>query len=303
VPGGSRVRFHGVRGSTPCAGARYERYGGNTSCVSLEVEGHAPVVFDMGTGMRPYGEQLVGFPTSGPEARGHGPGQGPFEGTVLLTHLHWDHIQGLPFFAPLGDSEATLDVYGPRQEEGPLTDVFTGVMRPPYFPIRPDQLGGAVRFHDAGHDDFAVNGAKVRSRWVRHTSPTLGFRVEVEGTSVAYLSDHGPGCSDDPDDYVPPDVLDLCDGVDLVIHDSQHTSEEYESRRHYGHCTVDYAVHVAREAGARRLMLFHHCPTHSDDDVDLILVHARDLAARVGLPGVLAATEGLTVELPYALAP
>ncbi|HUF82979.1 MAG TPA: MBL fold metallo-hydrolase [Acidimicrobiia bacterium] len=299
MPGGTRVRFHGVRGSTPCAGARYERYGGNTSCVSLEVDGHAPVIFDMGTGLRPYGEQIVGFPTSGPE--GKVAPFGAFHGTALLTHLHWDHIQGLPFFAPLGNPDATLEVVGPRQEEGPLADVFAGVMRPPYFPIYPHQLTGTVSFHDAGNDDFAVNGAKVRSRWVRHTSPTLGFRVEVEGVSVAYLSDHGPGCSDDPADFVPPDVLELCDGADLVIHDSQHTNEEYEDKWFYGHCTADYAVHVAREAGARRLMLFHHCPTHCDDDVDLMLVHAQELGAAGGVD-VLAATEGLCVELHHALA-
>jgi phosphoribosyl 1,2-cyclic phosphodiesterase len=294
---GARVRFHGVRGSTPCAGPRYDRYGGNTSCVSVEADGHQPVIFDMGTGLRPYGEQLVGFPTSGPEATDNQP-FGAFHGSALLTHLHWDHIQGLPFFAPLGDGDATLDVYGPRQDEGDLGDVFAGCMRPPYFPIRPEQLVGAVRFHDAGHDDFAVNGAKVRSRWVRHTSPTLGFRVDLEGVSVAYLSDHGPGCVGDDDTFVPDDVLDLCDGADLVIHDSQHTSEEYAQKRHYGHCTVEYAVQVAREAGARRLALFHHCPTHCDDDVDLMLVHARDLAQRVaGGLEVLAAAEGLTLEL------
>jgi phosphoribosyl 1,2-cyclic phosphodiesterase len=288
-----------VRGSTPCAGARYERYGGNTSCVSLEVDGHDPVIFDMGTGLRPYGEQLAGFPSSGPEAR-QAP-FGAFHGTVLLTHLHWDHIQGLPFFSPLGNPDATLDVYGPRQDEGPLDQVFTGVMRPPYFPITPEGLTGTVRFHDAAHDDFAVNGSKVRSRWVRHTSPTLGFRVEVEGVSIAYLSDHGPGCSDDPDDYVPPDVLELCDGADLVIHDSQHTCDEYETKWFYGHCTVEYAVHVARESGAQRLMLFHHCPTHSDADIDLMLLHARDLGARNGLE-VMAAQEGLCLELHHSLA-
>jgi phosphoribosyl 1,2-cyclic phosphodiesterase len=242
---------------------------------------------------------LVGYPTSGPEARSAP--FGAFHGTVLLTHLHWDHIQGLPFFAPLGNEDAVLDVYGPAQEEGTLDEVFTGVMRPPYFPIRPADLNGAVRFHDAGTDDFAINGAKVRSRWVRHTSPTLGFRVEVEGVSVAYLSDHGPGCSDDPENYVPPDVLELCDGADLVIHDSQHTCDEYETKWFYGHCTVEYAVHVAQEAGARELMLFHHCPTHSDDDLDLMLVHARDLGARTGLE-VRAAAEGLCLELQHPLA-
>jgi ribonuclease BN (tRNA processing enzyme) len=134
----------------------------------------------------------------------------------------------------------------------------------------------------------------VRTRWVRHTDPTIGFRVEIEGVSVAYLSDHGPGTvPDDPDDYIPQDVLDLCDGVDLLIHDAQHTTDEYEIKRSWGHCTINYAIHVAREAGARQLALFHHCPSHGDDKVDEILRDARDLVARVGGPDVFAAADGM----------
>jgi phosphoribosyl 1,2-cyclic phosphodiesterase len=288
VRGGIQLSFHGVRGSTPCAGPQYDRYGGNTSCVALEADGHDPIIFDMGTGLRPCG-QVLGV-------------DGPFHGTVLLSHLHWDHIQGLPFFGPISAADAVLDIYGPAQEAGPLAAVFAGVMRQPYFPITPDELHGTVRFHDAANDDFAVNGAKVRSRWVRHTSPTIGFRVELEGNSVAYVSDHGPGCSDDPDDFVPPEILDLTDGVDVLIHDAQHTCEEFEHKRHFGHSTVDYAVHVARVAGARQLVLFHHCPSHSDDYVDLMHLYSSALAERVaGGLEVLAAREGLVVELRSVL--
>lgn len=287
---GTAVRFFGVRGSTPCDGARYQRYGGNTSCVVIEAAepgDHDPIVLDLGTGLRSFGDDFT--------AAGRGPG---FRGSALLTHLHWDHIAGLPFFVPLQSVGSTLEVFGPRQVEGPLRDVFSGVMRPPYFPIRPEGLLGAVRFHDVGDDDFPVDTAKVRTRWVRHTDPALGFRIDWQGTSIAYIPDHGPGCVlDDADDYVPRDVLDLCDGVDLLIHDSQHTADEYNVKRHFGHSTVDYAVHVAREAGARRLMMFHHCPTHSDDDLDDLFTYASDLAARLGAPEVLVAHEGLRVDL------
>jgi phosphoribosyl 1,2-cyclic phosphodiesterase len=289
VRGGIKLTFHGVRGSTPCAGEQYRRYGGNTSCAALEVESHDPIIFDMGTGLRPCGQTLAA--------------DTPFHGTILLSHLHWDHIQGLPFFAPISQPDAVVDIYGPAQEAGPLDVVFAGVMCQPYFPITPDELHGTVRFHGSGNEDFAVNGAKVRSRWIRHTSPTIGFRVDVEGVSVAYVSDHGPGCSDDPEDFVPADVLELSDGVDLLIHDAQHTCEEFEGKRHFGHSTVDYAVHVAREAGARRLALFHHCPTHSDDNVDLMHLYGSALAERVAENlEVLAAREGLVVELQHALA-
>lgn len=293
--GGPALTFYGVRGSTPCDGHQYSRYGGSTSSVALDAPGHAPVIFDLGTGVRAYGDvvtarQLVDLQANRAAS--------PYGANVLLTHLHWDHIIGLPFFTPAFRPDATINVFGPRQAEGPLGEVFAGVMRPPYFPITPDQLGGNVSFIDVGNDGFALNGAKVMSRWVRHTDPALGFRVELDGRSVTYISDHGPGCiTDDPDDYIPPGVLELCDGVDVLIHDAQHTADEYEAKRHFGHSSIDYAVHVGREAGVRRLVLFHHCPTHSDDDLDRILTQAQDLSARIDGPEIIAAHEGLRIDL------
>jgi len=290
VSASTHVNFWGVRGSTPCDGHQFDRYGGNTSCVEIASDGHDPVLFDLGTGLRNYGESL------GAAGRLDG-----YHGTVLLTHLHWDHIQGLPFFAPVAAGGGAVDVVGPHQQAGPLDQVFAGVMSPPYFPIRPDELRGRVSFESVGNDDFAINGAKVRSRWVRHTDPTLGFRVEIEGVSVAYLSDHGPGTvADDPDDYVPDDVLELCDGVDLLIHDAQHTAEEYVVKRTWGHCTIEYAIHVAKEAGARELALFHHCPSHGDDRLDEILRGAREHSASIDGPEVIAASDGLRVPLDAA---
>jgi len=289
MSGGTTVTFWGVRGSTPCDGAQYERYGGNTSCVALESPGHQPIVFDLGTGIRAYGEVVTAHAAAELEANAF---VTPYLATVLLTHLHWDHIIGLPFFTPAFRPDARFDVHGPAQPDG-LATTFRGVMRPPYFPITPDEMGGAVAFLDTGTDDFAVNGAKVRSRWVRHTDPALGYRVELEGGAVTYISDHGQGCTGDADDYIPDDVLDLCDATDLMIHDAQHTAAEYEVKRHFGHCTIDYAVRVAAEAGARRLALFHHCPTHSDDDLDRILAYAREVSAKIGGPEVVGAREGM----------
>ncbi len=283
MSGTAQVNFWGVRGSTPCDGHQFDRYGGNTSCVEVAVPGHEPILFDLGTGLRNLGEHL--------EQTGQREG---YRATVLLSHLHWDHIQGLPFFAPLAAGGGSVQIIGPHQPEGPLADVFRGVMQPPYFPITPEQLLGQVAFDSVGREDFAHQGAKIRSRWVRHTDPALGFRVEIEGTSVAYLSDHGPGTvPTDPDDYVPDDVLELCDGVDLLIHDAQHTSEEYETKRSWGHCTVEYAILVGRLAGAKELALFHHCPSHGDDRMDTILRDARDLVARTGGPEVFAAHDGM----------
>lgn len=282
MSGGMKIEFHGVRGSTPCCGRQYARYGGNSSCVSLTAEGHDPVIFDLGTGLRPYGERL-GCETA-------------FHGSVLLTHLHWDHVQGLPFFIPLHKDGSAVDIYGPRQDDAPLGEVFSGLMRPPYFPITPSQLQADLRFHDTGDDDFPVGQAKVRSRWVRHVGPTLGYRVDLNGASVAYISDHGPGCRDDADDFIPQEILELCDGVDVLIHDAQHTGEEYNAKRHWGHCTFDYAVHVARESGAKMLALYHHDPAHSDDEVDAIVTQASDSSAHVGGPEVIGASDGLVID-------
>ncbi len=289
MTGDLTVTFHGVRGSTPCDGDYLARYGGNTSCVALEREGEAPIVFDLGTGLRSYGSQLIG------DGRAAG-----FQATMLLSHLHWDHVQGLPFFVPIHHPDSFVEIYGPRQNEGPLGEVFAGIMRPPYFPIRPDQLDGTVTFFDAGDDDFAVGEAKVRSRWIRHVGPTLGYRVDWDGVSVAYLSDHGQGCGiGHADDHVPDEVLELCDGVDLLIHDAQHTPAEFEQKRHWGHCTVDYAVHVAKQAGARQVALFHHDPSHGDDMVDLLLRDARDVSDRLNGASVVAAAEGMVLRFPH----
>jgi ribonuclease BN (tRNA processing enzyme) len=250
--------------------------------VAVETDNAPPILFDLGTGLRPYGVDH----------------DGRFNGSVLLTHLHWDHVQGLPFFTPLHQEGASLDVYGPRQTEGALGDVFSGMMCPPYFPIQPNQLAGDVRFHDTGDDDFPIGLAKVRSRWVRHVGPTLGFRIDVNGVSIAYVPDHGPGCNpDDPDDYVPHEMLELCDGVDLLIHDAQHTHVEYGPKRHWGHCTIEYAIHVAKESGARKLALFHHDPAHGDDQLAQIEIEAQDYAASKNAPELFAAYEGLTEEL------
>lgn len=275
------VTFYGVRGSTPCDCEEQKRYGGNTSCVALEGPGETPIIFDLGTGLRYFG---AGQPTDG-----------TFRGAVLLSHLHWDHMQGLPFFPPVDRAGAHLDVYGPEQEEGPLGEVFTGIMRPPYFPVTPYELRGTIDFHDRGDSDWEIDGRRLTSRWVRHNGPTLGYRVEWNGNSVAYIPDHGPGTvPEDADDHIPRRIHELCDGVDLLIHDAQYSPDEYAKKRHFGHCTVQYAVHVAKESGVRTLAMFHHDPYHDDDEIDRLLDEARADAAGSGIE-VIAAHEGLVM--------
>ncbi len=276
-----RVTFHGVRGSTPCHGAEIARYGGNTSCVSLAVPGHDPILFDLGTGLRYFGQTI--------------PADQPFTGTCLLSHLHWDHIQGLPFFKPFLRPGAEIAIYAPVQP-GDLTvvDVFADTIKPPLFPIHFSMFPGMVDVHEVGDSVFAIGDAKVMSRLGPHVGNTLGYRVEWAGRSVVYMSDHQ--MPTDGSHAAWPGVLELCDGADLLIHDAQYTVEEFAGKRDWGHCTPDYAVWLAAEAGVRRLALFHHDPAHDDDELDAILTPVIERAAAAGVEA-FAARERATVEV------
>ena len=203
-------------------------------------------------------------------------------------------MQGLPFFTPVLRAGAEFDVYGPPQDDhASLEDAFNDFMRPPFFPVRTVDLLGDIRFHDVGNDDLELDGAKVKVRPVPHVGLTNGYRIEMGGAAVAYLSDHQMPY--DGSHAVTDAVLELCDGVDLLIHDAQYTVEEFPRKHNWGHCTADFAVHVAREAGVKRLALFHHDPTHHDGAVDAILAHARKLAVGTGVDEVIAAHEGLVI--------
>lgn len=273
------VSFFGVRGSTPCPCDANRRYGGNTSCVALEAPGHAPIVLDLGTGLRFWGETLDATQ--------------PFVGSALVTHIHWDHVQGLPFFTPVLQPGAQFDVYGPPPDQGSLADAVNQFMRPPFFPVTTTDLLGDIRFHDAWDDDLELDGAKVKARSVPHVGRTNGYRVEMGGSVVTYVSDHQMPI--DGVHAVTDSVLELCDGADVLIHDAQYTEDEFPAKATWGHCTVDFAVHVAKEAGVRCLVLFHHDPTHHDGAMDSILAHARRLAQGSGIDEVIAAHEGLVI--------
>lgn len=279
--------FYGVRGSTPCPCESNRRYGGNTACVAVESPGRRPIVFDIGTGFRFWGQTL--------------PQDGSFRGVALVTHLHWDHVQGLPFFVPINRPGAELDIYAPPPDDSCSVEAAFGeFMRPPYFPVRVEDLFGKIRFHDADESDLDFDGATVRIRRVPHVGNTNGYRVEIDGVVIAYISDHQQPM--DGSDTIAESALELCHDADLLIHDAQFTPAEFDEKRHWGHCTVDYAVRVAEESGARRLALFHHDPAHGDDVVDELLDHASRVAKGTGVLEVLAASEGLAVALRPAAA-
>jgi len=274
-----RLTFYGVRGSTPAFHEDNRRYGGNTACVVLDEPGEEPILFDLGTGLRAYGTTC--------------PMDGTFAGTALVTHGHWDHVLGLPFFAPMHVPGARLDIYAPHQVEGPLGEVLGDLMRPPYFPIRFSDLGGDVRFHDVTSDTVVLGSRKILVRPVPHKGPTVGYRVDGPAGSVTYISDHQAPPSLDT---VADPVLELADRVDVLIHDAQYTRDEFDRKGDWGHCTLDYALLVARQAKAKRLVLFHHDPAHSDDDLDRLCSGLTVAAAGSGVD-VLAAHEGLKIEV------
>jgi ribonuclease BN (tRNA processing enzyme) len=219
----------------------------------------------------------------------------PFRGHCLLSHLHWDHVQGLPFFTPLLQSGACLDVYAPSQPAGQsVFEVMAGTIRPPLFPVTLDELPGDIRFHDVGDSEFTLGELQIVSRFIPHIGPTCGYRITWRGHTVSYLSDHQQPI--DGSFGVTDGALELCRGADVLIHDSQYTPDDFALKPDWGHCTIDYAVWLAAEAGVRTLVMFHHDPLHDDDRLDSLTAAAAMCGRAMGVE-VVAAYEGLRLVL------
>jgi phosphoribosyl 1,2-cyclic phosphodiesterase len=277
-----RLLVCGVRGSTPAPGAEFVRYGGHTSCIAvLADEDEAPrLVLDAGTGLQRLSRYLDG------EA---------FVGTILLGHLHWDHTHGLPFFPAGYHPNAKVTLWLPEQGVD-AEELLERAFSPPHFPIVPRQLGDGWTFDNLKEGDHQIEGFAVMAREIPHKGGrTFGYRVSDNHSSVAYLSDHSPiTYGEGPDGFGPyhEAALALADGVDILYHDAQHTAAEFATRSYMGHSSIDYAVGLAREAGARKVMLFHHDPPRTDDELDAIVESWRDAAVEVE-----AAAEGVVITL------
>lgn len=255
-----QVDVLGCRGSTPTPGVEFSRYGGETSCVAVSGDDGVPrLVLDAGTGIRHLPRLLDGR---------------AFEGSILLSHLHWDHTQGLPFCSSVDRDDAVVDLHLPAQDFDAAA-LLGRAMGPPHFPIGPTELRGEWRFFGIEEGRHRLDGFDVLAREIPHKGGrTFGYRVSDGVGSAAYLPDHHPG----PPGSGPsglgelhPAALELADEVDLLIHDAQYTAAEYPDRHGYGHASAEYAIELGRAGGAHALLLFHHDPTRTDDELDALV--------------------------------
>jgi ribonuclease BN (tRNA processing enzyme) len=278
-----RLILCGVGGPPPAPGIEFVRYGGHTSCVAVAHDGEAPsLVLDAGTGLRTLTQLLDGA---------------PFRGSILLGHLHWDHTHGLPFFAAGDRPDARVSVYLPEQGEDPV-GLLSRILSPPHFPIGPLELVGDWTFAGLEAGRHQLEGFSVLALDIPHKGGrTFGFRVtDTDGNaSFAYLSDHSPvalGPGPDGLGEYHDAAIALASGVDVLLHDAQHTAAEFAAKQRLGHSAVEYAVGLAEKAGARRLLLFHHDPPRADDEIDALVAACQGRAVRVE-----AAAEGSVLDL------
>lgn len=278
------ITFCGVRGSTQAPGAKFARYGGHTSCVAVAPSRRtAPtLLLDAGTGIT----QVTGLL-----------GMAPFTGTILLTHLHWDHSLGLPFFRGADRPDARVRLLMPDSGDGGSAEqVLARVMSPPFFPITPAELRGDWAFGAISPGHFKAEGFSVEAREIPHKGGrTFGYRVSDGHRVLAYVTDHcptayGPG----PDGLGPyhPAAMALAEGADVLVHDAQLLAEEVPAEASWGHAAAEYAVRLAGRAGARQVVLFHHKPSRTDSELDEV---ARRFASSP-VP-VAVAAEGMTIDL------
>lgn len=250
-----KVTFWGTRGSLASPGTDTARYGGNTSCVAVEGPEGSLLILDAGTGIRNLGQSL---PTSLNKVH------------ILLTHLHMDHIQGLPFFTPLRRQGVEIHVWGPASTTLGLEARLQKYLSPPLFPVSVRELAAEIHFHELPAHVIEIGEFVIKAQLIIHPNPTIGYRIQCAGTSVTYLPDHEPalGGRTFPYDKSWTSGYLLAEGTDLLIHDTQYTEEEYKARIGFGHSSIKHAFQFSKLSEVKHFVPFHHDPTHNDDQLD-----------------------------------
>jgi phosphoribosyl 1,2-cyclic phosphodiesterase len=260
-----RAKVWGCRGSLAAPGPETVRYGGNTSCVEVRLSDERLIVIDAGTGIRNLGVSLGG--------------DRPERIDIMLTHLHLDHIEGLGFFTPIWDPTCEVHLWGPPSPNRTLRERVATYFSPPLFPVHLDDIPSRLQFHDVPEEEWELGPATLRAAPVTHPGPTLGYRVEENGRSLAYISDHEPALGVDLSTVSPEWVSGyaVAQGADVLFHDSQYTEDEYPVRVGWGHSSIAHTVAFALLTKVRRLLMFHHDPLHSDGQLESMLRRAHQL--------------------------
>jgi len=279
-----KVTIWGCRGSLASPGPETVRFGGQTSCVTVHLSDGSLLILDAGTGIRPLGMAL-----------GH---DHPKRIDIFITHLHTDHIEGLRFFDPIWDPSVELNVWGPPSPVRELRSRIAPYFAPPFFPVHLRNIPSHPAFRDAPTSTWRIGSAAITAQLIKHPGPTVGYRVEENGSALAYLPDHEPALGSDLSTVEAEWIsgFALAAGAAVLLHDAQYTQEEYDERVGWGHSSTEDVVTFARRAGSRRLVLFHHDPLHSDEQLERILARANELRAS-GDADVELAREGMTFEL------
>jgi phosphoribosyl 1,2-cyclic phosphodiesterase len=283
----AKLSFWGVRGSTPTVDPATWRYGGNTPCVEVVAPDGTQFILDCGTGLRVLGSRW-----------GATEGKVPDNTHIFVTHYHWDHIQGLPFFSPLYDEKNEFQFYSFRSKflgRDSLRQVFETQMALPYFPVDFSAMNAKRKFRELeGGESFTIGANKITARWLNHPQGCLGFRIETPAGTVVYATDNEPGVPE-----LDHSLRELAEGADIFINDAQFSPEQLASvKKGWGHSSWQDGVNAARDANAKTLVLFHHDPDSTDRVVDDLLRQARDQ-----FDSVFAASEGMVIALGTATEP
>ena len=265
------------------------RYGGNTSSVELRLDDGTLIVLDAGTGIRDLGRHLV-------------KAEEPIKKiNLFLSHLHLDHVEGIGFFSAIWDPDVELHIWGPPSPLRSLQDRLALLMSPPLFPVHLADVPCRPIYHDVPDEEFTIGGARIYVQSVMHRGSTVGYRFEENGRSFAYIPDHEPSLGVDLENEEPEWVsgFPVAHGVDVLFHDSQYTEDEYPTHRAWGHSSIAHTVLFGQMMKVRNLVLFHHAPEHSDEELEIHQKRAYDLWGSNNDAPVLA-REGMEIELPPA---